>query len=158
MDDLVLVHVVQRVRELRHPARRLRLAEALLPLEPLVKLTARSKLQHQVDALLVVEVAVHPQHARVVQARLDLDFLAQLGDNAPAVDVLLEDDLQRDHHPAGFLTRHIHVPKLATAERLPHIKVCQSPRGRRSRRCLAGCGRWGAAAGGGWRGRRLGDR
>ena len=58
--------VMQRLGELAHPPRGLRLAEALLGLQPLEELALRRVLHHEVHALLVVEVGVQPHHARVL--------------------------------------------------------------------------------------------
>lgn len=60
VDDLLLVAVGQRLRDVQHVPRPLGLGEAAL-LQRLVQLPARRELEDEVDALLVVEVAEQPQ-------------------------------------------------------------------------------------------------
>ena len=60
MDDLLLVAVGQRLRDVQHVPRPLSLAEAAL-LQRLVQLPPRRELEDEVDSLLVVEVAEQSQ-------------------------------------------------------------------------------------------------
>ena len=78
VDHVVAVEEGERVRNLAHPPRHLRLVELLLLLQQLEELAIRRELRHQVHALLVVEVAVQAEHARVLEPRLDLHLLLQL--------------------------------------------------------------------------------
>lgn len=83
VDHVVAVEEGERVGDLADPPRHLRLVEALLLLQQLEELAVRRELGHEVHALLVVEVAVQAEHARVLEPRLDLHLLPQLRSGQP---------------------------------------------------------------------------
>ena len=83
MDHVVPVEEGEGVSNLADPPRHLRLVEALLLLEQLEEFAIRRELGHEVHALLVVEVAVQAEHARVLEPRLDLHLLPQLQSGQP---------------------------------------------------------------------------
>ena len=78
MDYVVCVKEGERVCDLAYPPRHLRIIEALLLLEQLEELAIRREFSHEVHALLVVEVSVQAEHARVLEPRLDLHLLTKL--------------------------------------------------------------------------------
>ena len=79
----------------RTHARGAALREAAALRQLLVELAARRKLEDDVDALLVVKVAVHAQDVLVPQVALDLNLAPQLVLHARLAQLALHQDLER---------------------------------------------------------------
>ena len=96
--------------------------------ELLVELAFRGELEHEEDALLVVEVAVQPEHVRVPQVLLNLDLAPDLLLHLVLDDLRLVQALEReDVLGLDLRPHHVHPPKLALPQRTPNVKVGQPP-------------------------------
>lgn len=102
--------------------------EELLPPELLVQVPVLAELQHHVDTLFVVEVAVKPDKIRMVKSPLDLELPLHLGEEIKLLEHMLENDLQSHRHIRPPLGRRKDLPELATPDSLDASKVFDSPR------------------------------
>lgn len=98
VDDLALVHVVQRPADLLHDDLGHLLGELALLLEEGVELPRGAQFLHQVDVFLVREEGVELHHVGVVQKRLDLYLPHQLHQQL------------RLHVPLAYLLQGAHKP------------------------------------------------
>ena len=122
VDDLALVHVVQRPADLLHDHAGEFLAQLALPLEEGVELPRGAQLLHQVDMCLICEEGVQLHHVGVAQEALDLDLPHQLHEQL-RVHVPLTDPLQRADEAAPTVPRHEYLSELARTQLLPQHEV-----------------------------------
>lgn len=78
VDDVLRVEVVEGVGHLADIDGAAALREGTVLCKLLVKLALAGKLEHEENALLVVEVAVEAEHIGISEVLLDLDFAADL--------------------------------------------------------------------------------
>ena len=78
VDDVLGVEVVEGVGHLADIDGAAALREGTVLYKLLVKLALAGKLEHEENALLVVEVAVEAEHIRISEVLLDLDFAGDL--------------------------------------------------------------------------------
>jgi hypothetical protein len=122
VDDLALVHVVQRAADLLHDHLGHLLGQLALLLQQRVELPRVAQFLHQVDVLLICEEGVEFHDVRVVQEGLDLDLSHQL-DQQLRLHVALADPFQRAHEPRLLVLGHEDLAELARAELLAELEV-----------------------------------
>mmetsp|Transcript_18102 Transcript_18102/g.35339 ORF Transcript_18102/g.35339 Transcript_18102/m.35339 type:complete len:253 (-) Transcript_18102:210-968(-) len=157
VNDILHVAVVKRLSKAPNVEGCSLLIEALEFLELLVELALGGVFEDEVDAALVVEVAVEPKDVLVPQVTLNLNLATKLVLHACFGQLALEQHLERHDVVALLLAREVHVAELAAPEGLPNIKVAELPalRDRPSSTRLLGRG---ALGGGVARGRGLAGR
>lgn len=74
---------------------------------------------------LVVEVSVQAQDVGMAQMRLDLDLSAELVLDVRLLQLILEQNLERDDVLALLLARQVDVTELAAPERLTDVEIAQ---------------------------------
>ena len=128
VDDVLPVQVNQRVRHLVDVPRAALLGEASVLGELSVELSPARKLEHEEDALLVMEVAIEAEDVRVSQVLLDLNLAPDLLLDARLDDLGLVQALEgKDVIWFGLGTDHVHATELALAERATDVEVGQMP-------------------------------
>lgn len=80
VDDITIVHELNRVADLPRDTPHALLAETALFFEVVVDVPAAAELQHEVKVVLVCEEGVQLDDIGMVQVALDLDFSDQLAD------------------------------------------------------------------------------
>ena len=74
---------------------------------------------------LVVEVSVQAQDVGMAQMRLDLDLSTELVLDVRLLQLILEQNLERDDVLALLLARQVDVTELAAPERLTDVEIAQ---------------------------------
>mmetsp|Transcript_21606 Transcript_21606/g.44583 ORF Transcript_21606/g.44583 Transcript_21606/m.44583 type:complete len:271 (-) Transcript_21606:618-1430(-) len=127
VNDVLRMAVTKRLTEIANELGRRPLRKPPLGSEPLVQLSARTVLQNQIDVLIVVEIAVHPQDVLVPQMRLDFDLAAQLV-FAPVAEELRFREAFEGHDVFGAsLAGQVDFAEFAAAEGLADFEVVDRP-------------------------------
>ena len=103
------------------------LGEALLTAQLLIEVAMLAVLEHDVDVLRIVKVAVQADNIRVVKSPLDLKLTFHLAKEVKLLQHALEDDFQSAGHVSGSLDSLEYFAKLATADGLDAREVVHRP-------------------------------
>ena len=103
------------------------LREALLLAKLLEEVAVLAVVQHDVDVVRVVEVAVQFDDVWVVESPLNLKLSLHLAKKVELLQDVLEDDLERDWHPAELLHGLEDFTKLPAADGLDPHEVMYGP-------------------------------
>ena len=127
MDDVLGVAVDQGPGERGNVGRGPLLVKVPALLQLLVQLPPRGKLQDQVHAGLVVKVAVQPQDIRVPEVGLDLDLPPELVLHVVVLQLVLEEDLERNNVSGLPLPGEVDVSELSPAQGPSYVEVFELP-------------------------------
>lgn len=122
VDDLALVHVVQRPADLLHDRPSQLQGQPAFAFEEGVELAGGAEFLEEVEALGVGEVAVEFDDVGVVEEGLDFYLPHQLQQQLRVQPAPL-DPLQRHQEPALPVTRHKHLPELALPQLAPQLEI-----------------------------------
>lgn len=96
--------------------------------ELLVHLALASELEHEEDAILVMEVTKEAKDVGVSKVLLDFDFASDLFLNSRLYDLLLVEALEgEDIMGFGLCPNHVNVPKPPLSQGTTDVKVIQVP-------------------------------
>lgn len=128
VDDMLPVQINERVGHLVDIPRAPFLGETSMLRELAIQLPLPRELQHQKDAFLIMEVSVQPQHVRMAQVLLDLDFPADLlfdarGDDLGFVEAFEGEDVVG----GGFGAHHVDPTEFAFAQGPTDVEVGEVP-------------------------------
>jgi len=102
--------------------------EATVLHELFVHFALAGELEHEEDAVLVMEVAVEAKDIGMSKVLLDLDFASDLFLNPRLHDLFLVEAFEgEDVVGFGFCPNHVNVPKSAFSQRTTNVKVVQVP-------------------------------
>ena len=105
MDDITIVHELNRVADLPRDASHSLLPETALLLEVVVNVPAAAELQHEVEVILICEEGVELYDIGMVQVALDLDFSDQLADKLHfSIEDALRDLLNRTDEVSSLMS------------------------------------------------------
>ncbi|KAF5315292.1 hypothetical protein D9619_007381 [Psilocybe cf. subviscida] len=128
VNNMLTMQIRQRIRHLVDVPRAPPLREPVQLRELLVQLALARELEHEEDALLVVEVPVQAQDVGVPQVLLDLDLAPDLLLDLGRDDLGLVERLHgEDELGLDFGAHHVDAPELALAEGPPDVEVVQAP-------------------------------
>ena len=85
----------------------------------------RGGTEHLRGSYLVVEVSVQAQDVGMAQMRLDLDLSTELVLDVRLLQLILEQNLERDDVLALLLARQVDVTELTAPERLTDVEIAQ---------------------------------
>ena len=98
MDHVAVLQVEQRLDHLGYDMPCAILREALFSAQLLVKIAMLAVLQHHVNVLCVVEVAVKAYNIRMVQSPLNFKLSFHLAEEIKLLEHILENDLESAWH------------------------------------------------------------
>ena len=127
VDDVLRVAVGQGLAEVGDVPGRGALGEPAAVGQFLVQLASGTVLEDEVDALLVEEVAEHPEDVAVAQVGLDLDLAAELMLDAGLEELGLLQHLEGDDVLGPLLPGQVDGAELAPAEGLADLEVVEGP-------------------------------
>ena len=98
MDHVAVLQVEQRLDHLRYDMSCAILREALFSAQLLVKIAMLTVLEHHVNVLRIVEVAVKAYNIRMVQSPLNFKLAFHLAEEIKLLEHILENDLEGAWH------------------------------------------------------------
>ena len=90
----------------------------------MIEIAFSAGLKHEIDIEAVVENGVEFDDVRMAEEGLHLDFVEDLVGNVFFLDDRFLDHFDGEDHASLFMQRKFYAPKLALAEVLDELEVC----------------------------------